>query len=294
MYSNLFLGKLSKHGNSRIHTVTTAKRITSKAIQLTVITLAIIPFFLWPLELWVNLDPFLYTFSKIISTSQVCGSTSNLFCNFIVQLIIFLLRAICVFICDFEASRFFAVLFCMLIYIIELVVGCLEILNQTQVARDLYYNNLSFSKEYMALQITHKTLYKYVCSLFVLIMGDGFLIILCCNLATIRAYDLLPIQVYWLMPVVSIMFSFIIAFVLHFAVKVHESSTRMIYARKIMLGNNRCLVNAAMRKLDRSEIVATRPIAFSCGKLYDLKRGAESTYFYFIFLKTMDGLLLQI
>ncbi len=222
----------------------------------------------------------------------MCGSTSESSCTSIIRCIAFIFRVMCAIICVAEACRFFAILFCMLIYTLELVVRCIEVISNVHLKRKSVCNSQSFSKWYSALQIAHKVLYPSLCSLFALILGDGFIIILFCNIATIRAYAILPIEVYWLMPTVSILFSFFVAFALPFAVRVYKASEKMVLSRKVELSYHWHLVTAAKRKLEKRETASMRPILISCGGFFDLEKGAESTYFNLIFARTVDGLLI--
>src|SRR5687768_1026945 len=102
-------------------------RMAFNVIQLAVLAFGLIPFTITPLCLWVGLDPFGYTFSNIIEIFQICNSTYNFACVF-AQFIMFVCRISCSIICVTEACRFFSLLFCMLIYIVELEIGCIEIL----------------------------------------------------------------------------------------------------------------------------------------------------------------------
>lgn len=267
-------------------------RMTSYAIKFAVQELAIIPFILTPGLFFVGLDPFRYTFKKIISASRICDSTSSSTCNATVHLVLFFFRLICSTICNFEACRFFALLFSMLIYILELIVRCIDELSLAHLTRESKNDTLSFSKWYTALRIAHKVLYPPLCRLLALIMGVGFTIILSCNIATIRAYTILPIEVYWLMPLVAVMFSFFEAFALPYAVKVYKSSEEMLHTRKVVLSYHRKMLTTARRKLDKRETAAIRPIVVSCGGFFDLEIGAESSYFDLIFVRTVDGLLI--
>lgn len=51
-----------------------------------------------------------------------------------------------------------------------------------------------------------------------ILMVDGFVIFVTCNLATIRCYNILTLLIYWLMPTVSLFCLFFVYFLLQITV----------------------------------------------------------------------------
>lgn len=81
---------------------------------------------------------------------------------------------------------------------------------------------------------------------------------------------------------VAVVTALFVAFVLSFAIKINEWTSKSIRMKK-----------SNENKKIKKQYAAIRPVIFSCGGLFHLKRGTESGYFYRVFLRTIDGILAQ-
>lgn len=242
--------------------------------------MAVVPFTLTPLGLLTCMDPFSYTFHKILNLCVSTDVGSNY--TFVLNVTLLILRVLCTVICVTEACRFFSLFYCVAMYIFELEIRYVEHIYKLVYQYSNFGKGIHILKWYKSLQIAHQTLQSSFSLLVACILGDGFVIIVACNLATLRAYNLLPIEVYWLMPMVAVVTALFVAFVLSFAIKINERTSKSIRMKK----SNE---NQKVRK----QYAAIRPVVFSCRGLFHLKRGTESGYFYWVFLRTIDGILVQ-
>lgn len=222
------------------------------------------------------MDPFIYTFPKIFPKLS--------------PLILIILRTISAAICVAEASRFFAVLYPFCLHIVELEVRCIEII--ANIPYKYFNREIPFLRWYNSLQIAHQTLHPSLSLNIALILGIGFIIIIAGNLGTIRAYNVLPLEVYWLMPIMAVTTICFSSFVFLFAVKINEWTKKIIQERKDMMFKNRSMFLVYQCKIIKKKYAAIRPIHFSCGIIFDLERGTDSNYFYWVFLRTIDSLLI--
>lgn len=155
--------------------------------------MAVVPFTLAPLSLWTCMDPFSYTFRKILNFFLFSNDTLTLNATLLI------LRVLCTIICVTEACRFFSLFYCVAMYIFELEIRYIEHINKFVYQCPNFGKEMHILKWYKSLQIAHQTLQSSFSFPVACILGDGFVIIVACNLATLRAYNLLPIEVYWLM-----------------------------------------------------------------------------------------------
>lgn len=116
-------------------------------------------------------------------------------------------------------------------------------------------------------------------------MGFGFVVLVGFNVATLVSYRFIPLLVYWLVPMVSLLGTGIVYVTLRAAVQVHKRSKRLVKKILELSGSNKS-------RLTRKEERTVIPVAIWCGGLYPLKRGAEADYWYWVFYRTVDCLLL--
>lgn len=280
-----FIGKNKYTTGQQFHSPTYWNNI-SIGLQLSVVVFAFIPPLLVPAGIYVKVDPFAYVFPKILPASISNNS-----------IILIALRIIASMICTIEACRFYSILLPFTAYWLELLLSSLEILNQIPYGRS---HHVSFLKWYSTLQISVQTIEKTLNMILGVMMGTGFIIFVGSNIGTVRAYNILPLIVYWLLPTVSLLCIFFIFLLLSLAAESHTLTFRITKRRirecKLSFGygkNN--LFKVPLTKEIRSIMKrydAVKPLGISCAGLYPMKRGSDVTFFYLAFLRSVDGMLL--
>jgi len=109
------------------------------------------------------------------------------------------LRFVASTVCGTTACRFYSFMLTLFVTFEELQLRYLEFLYHLPI--DLVTDELFF-KWYSSFQVAER-IYKWVASsLIFLLMGEGFLIFVVCNITTIKGYYVLPIEMYWLAPII--------------------------------------------------------------------------------------------
>lgn len=238
------------------------------------ILLFIIAFVFTFFEIFAQIDPFYYTFPKYFPFLR------NDF-NTVLGWITFILRVVLTAICNGEACRFFAMyLGLIILHWIELISKSLELVGCAKTA-----NN--FIRMYSSLQVVNTSLLAPFNFLIGLLMGSGFIIFVVCNVASIKAYYVLPAQVYWFMPAVSILVAGFVYFFLTLVVEVCLVSQAMVQQRTKDSYGYPSKVTFECKVITR--ILRTlKPIEFSCGGFYCLEKGTEATFCYWVLYRTVD------
>lgn len=215
------------------------------------------------------------------------------------------LECLCTIICLTETCRFLALHLTVVQYWLEMEVTCLELIQRIPSSNG--DNDHLFFKWYSAHQIADQSFWAPLCTLVAILMGDGFAVFVVCNVGTVKGFSILPLEVYWILPLVSLISTFFTSFLLPFGIETWVKSKQIINWRR----NGNMVFDALQRKAKekqekivsrrcigwsskilRRKYVAIRPIGLSCGSFFPLKRGAESTYFYWIVWQTADRVLL--
>lgn len=171
---------------TRFYTVNSWWEI-SYALRLIVLLFAFIPVVFTPLNSYVIIDPFSYTFHKMISYFYNCSHTNNLVFTCITWIVIPIFRGIGSIICAPESCRFYAILFSLTIQLVEPQVKSIELVDRIPDEEGLNIkidNDTPFFKWYPAFHIAYKCLSSTYDILTAILMGSGFAIFVVCNLAT--------------------------------------------------------------------------------------------------------------
>lgn len=282
----------------------------SYGLKYCIATIWYIPLFAFAGQIFLNLDPFSYTFPKLIPSSLFCYETSPTnetnTCETVYSAIILIFRALCVLNCNVEACRFYAWYIFVFIYQLELQISTLEILS-AQVSlckcrgqKDLkYYHN--FFKWYAGFRIASETHSKTINSLVAIAMGGVFLTLVLANLACIRCYGFLPFTLYFIMPQITILFSIFGFIVLKASIVVNAESGKLkcklaeiysIKSRELIVENKGTC--ALERKIIKRKLINFCKVSWKCGPFFELEQGAEVNFFFDVLNRTSDGVLLPI
>ncbi|CAL8135275.1 unnamed protein product [Orchesella dallaii] len=189
----------------------------------------------------------------------------------------------------FECCRFNAIYFPTFFYLLELQTRCLDALKSLPLNKGL---DVKFFKWYNALRIAEQSYKGPMSSMIGILMANGFVIFTVCNVVTIKGFHILPLEVYWFAPTVSILCAFFVYFLLPLAIESHKRSQQLIWTRASMTYMNTVGAEARKRKWIRKQFRALRPVTFHCGSMMALEVGVDREYFAGIFFRTVDGIML--
>jgi len=222
----------------------------------------------------MRVDPFVFTFPILFPNGSKAFFlvVRYIFCNIWV----------------FECCRFFAIYFPTLFYLLETQTRYLDILNKLPLGIKM---DVKFFKWYNALRIADQSYKGTLSSLIAALMANGFIISVVTNVVTIKCYDILPIEVYWLAPIVSTCCAIFIYYLLPIAIESHTKSQDVVWGRSIWIDkSNQALLK---RKWVRRQFRTLKPVTFHCGPYMPLEVELDRMFFAEIFFKTVDGIMLE-
>lgn len=240
-----------------------------------------LPFVLTPLGIFFNLDPFHYSLPKFFSVLQHGDCVIS-------RLIYFALRSILSMACVTEACRYLGFLICLCLpFWMEMVLKILKLLD----AGMKHGKWDHFSLNYAILQFLHQSILKPVNLVVGIFMGVGLSCFVVCNIATMKAFNILPLPIYCLMPILSLVKASVFAIIITVLVMSHEISKRILQQGAGVL---RTKYGRFRRKLMLRRLQAFKPITFSCAGSFKLVKGEDLTYFSHVVYRTVDiGIMLQ-
>lgn len=249
------------------------------------------PWLLCPGGLYMKLDPFSFTFAKLLTRNQIFEEVGPNVKTFI-WVAEFFLRLICSYICTVEACRFFSFFFSFVLLNYESVLKVSTFLN----CYVLSANNPESTREFLRVYrwyVIITSVYKNTLEQFVATsMGEGFVIFVIANLVTLTCSQLIPIYVYWLMPMVSVACTFFVHTLLVTVVEICNRNSRAISYLKRNLSENAYVLSS--NKIIFRELKLLKPVCLSCGPFYPLVQGSEANYFFYVSIRTVDAILLQL
>ncbi|CAL8085566.1 unnamed protein product [Orchesella dallaii] len=262
----------------------------SEILCISVAILAIIPMILPGLGIYAELDPFFCTFYKLVPTHIICGDDKV--CTYFTNFIILFARIIVVIICVSESCRFCAFYLSFIGFKFELTSKTLGVISNIPLTVSQELNIYSdFFKYYNALRLVDQSANEAISQLLAFLLGCGFVVFLICNMITLKCFHTMPIHVYWLAPTVSLICLFLMFFLIPLIININRESIKLGERRRKMLAFSKCW--GARRKLMQLRMKCFYPISFKCGNI-KMETGLDRMYFYGIFLRTLDCLLLPI
>ncbi|CAL8135267.1 unnamed protein product [Orchesella dallaii] len=249
---------------------------TSRGLQLTVVTFAGIIATFPAAMVVMDVDPFTFTFPLLLPAYSGIG--------FLV------LRFILSFLWLFECCRFAAIFYSTLFYMFELQTCYLAALERLPIESRM---DVKFFKWYNALRIADQSYKGSMSSMIEILMANGFVIFVVCNVISLNCYHILPIEVYWFAPTLSLLCVFFIYFLLPLAIESSIKSQQLIFTRSSLRKINLETGVCSKWRWIRKQYSALRPVTFHCGSRMALEEGVDRTYFAGVFFRTVDGLLLE-
>ncbi|CAL8135251.1 unnamed protein product [Orchesella dallaii] len=255
--------------------------VTLAVVQFAVIScqiLAIFPLVEFPL------DPFFITIPIIIPASTSCRSTYS--CSLVYDIVIWCSRYVISMVSTTTCCRFFAMLLVTFAYMFEIQSRYLDTLNRLPFGNGV---NMKFFKWYRALQIANQRYQEPVSWIFCIMLSDGFVVSVLCNVVSLKRYGL-PIEVYILAPTVSVLTIFFAMVFLSVAIQSEVISKKLIRKRSTHLGYAEG--GSFELKLLRRLFKSLRPVALRCGSFMNMESGMDRTFLVGICSRTVDAFLL--
>ncbi len=231
-------------------------------------------------------------FQNMTCTEQSKESNSSLLtCENFFQVLTFLLQFILVYIRSAENIRFIIVFCALFTYMLELQETCFKII---QAVYQTTENKLVVFKWYSAWRLAHQ--YEWFNQIIASLMSLGFVILVMCNIITLRCVGVLgSFKVYIHFPLVSMITGFFVKIIMSCIVKTHVQSEKLILkiikewyvVKSKVFDGRRNRESTVALKLWKS----AQPVSYFCGHYFKLVKGAELIYLYFVVLRTMEGLL---
>lgn len=265
--TSLAIGPLNFHAGAKLWKRTSVIYVVFQVAMFLII-------YTTPLVIYFELD----TQQILLSIIFPCAS----------PLMLIILRTVLSYICLNEICRATAFLIATLIYFLEHQFVCLSQLYHLPI-----HQHLQFFRLYNAFRILHNILEDYIPAVMGSAFGCVFVIFIVANVGTLKLYGALPLPVYLIFPLVALVV-FLVAFIaMPFVVHIARDSQQLIVQRTIFYFGN-CFsssFDSFERKIIRRRYACLRRVAINCGGLYPLARGAESDYFFYVLLRTVDVVL---
>ncbi|CAL8135263.1 unnamed protein product [Orchesella dallaii] len=258
----------------------------SIGVTLAVVQLAIIPcqtLVFFPL-LEFPLDPFFVTIPLIVPASKNCVNTYS--CRLVYDMLIWCSRYLISMVSTTTCCRFSAMLLATFAYMFEIQSRYLDTLNRLPFGNCV---NMKFFKWYSSLQIANQRYQEPVSWILSIMLSDGFVVIVLCNVVSLKGYGL-PIEVYILAPTVSVFAIFFIMVFLSVAIQSEVISKKLIWKRSTHMGYVEG--GSCEFKLRRKLFKSMRPVSYRCGSFMNMESGMDRTFFLGICLRTVDIFLL--
>lgn len=231
-------------------------------------------FGLVPPGILAKMDPFYYNFSHYFPF--LLEARFRLLFDF--------LRFVETFAVDYVGVRFFGFNFQLIFLEMEIMFRGLEIL-ENKIKMGTRRNRQELFGSYLVFQFIGENLGGPFFLMAQVSMGFGFLALVSFNVATLVGFRFVPMVVYWLFPAVSLAGIGLLYVILRAAVEVYLRTQRLVDKLSQLNFPNKS-------QMARREERTVRPVAVWCGNLYPLKKGAEADYWYWVFIRTVDSLLL--
>jgi len=192
-----------------------------------------------------------------------------------------------------EIGRTSTLLYNSLFYQLELRLTCLQ--HAKLIPAETTSQDLSFFKAYSAYCIADQTSKHVVSMIIAQLMGIGFVTSILANVASFKCYHILPYTIYWLAPAVATVAACLICFLLPFAIKAFHQSESILESRwNGFVSRHDHSTPTINYKIVLRKFRAAKPVVFSCGKFFSLRKGFELTFGDWILVKTVEVMCLPI
>lgn len=268
-------------------------KIASCLLQIYNFVLVPAPLIVVSVVLWVNLDPFSYTFPKFMTKNSFLAGSSP----YLVQLVwVFeiLLRIVLSHVAGIEACRFYVFYCSLIIHIFETTFKVTAMLNCVALSSTTSNNAEGFMLLYQMYEIAGNCLTLALQHIIGIILGDGFFIFILLNLGTLKCFHLLPIFVYFALLLGSIICTCALFMLLRAVIEIYTTDFDAIKSMRMALMQISFVNNKLQKRVLVRQLSTLKPLGFSCSLFYPITRGSELEYFFYVCLRTVDLLLLNI
>lgn len=249
------------------------------------------PWFAASFVLYLKLDPFSYTFPKLLTQNRMLSRIAPLSIIYFVEQAF---RMLSLYILFGEGCRYFSLFFTLFLYINELTLKLSTLLNSLVLRTRNAGNADAFNKWYTSYTLAANCFRKCINDLTCILMGTGFVVFVVSNWAAIKLRSVLPFYVYWIAPLLSAVCTFFVYQLLTMVLETFRRNTKGIETMKITVAYNLTkTIPVKKAKALKKELRVLKPFYFSCEGFYSLVKGSELEYFFNVFLRTTDALLVQ-
>ncbi|CAL8135269.1 unnamed protein product [Orchesella dallaii] len=231
------------------------------------------------------IDPFFVTIPLLFPASPTCLLSPN--CEMVYNGAIWFSRFVISVISTTTCCRFYAFCFTTCSYVLELQSRCMEKFNRVPSGIKM---DMKLFKWYSSLQIVHQSYKESVSWKILILLGDGFIISVVCNVVTLKRYNI-PIELYWIAPAVSMLCCVFMALFLPIVAQIDVKSRELIRKRAAYSSYDNDM--SFEWKLVRRHFKVMRPITLKFGPFMLMESGIDTVVLEAICTRTIDVVLLQ-
>lgn len=237
------------------------------------------PLVLIPGVLWMELDPTAYSLNRLYLYYNLSSSA--------LRGVIWLLRAVLCSVFISEVIRFFVFFFVTFMYSFEKKVYALYMVANIPTEHDYIFGAQQL-KWFRVLTVAERVWSEPSCTMIEPVLGGAFIFGITLNTFTIACSHLLPPFVYWILPLASLILFFVVNTVLTAALESTKISHKIL---DVKLFQEPGLTKHTMKRIQKV-LKSSRLVTCSCGSLYTLTVENKLTFYYDVFLRTVDLIML--
>lgn len=260
------------------------------ALKLLVTSYKLITVLFTPGILLTQLDPMAFTLPNIFCNGNLSTCNESWFWG-ILTLRIYIMSVTC-----YEACRYFPLFFSTCLYYFEGQIYALHMLSKMRIEADRQVGFKTL-RWYNCIRISHQFSVRAWSSLAGITIAGGFVIFVTVNVVSLKCYNILPPMFYWMMPLNSGIAFLVSMILLTTLVRSKDDSEKVLKALKfeadyMVVGKGN--VSSVNRKLVGRKLKACRVVQLRFFTLFPINREYKVSFFYDVFLRTVDGMMLPI
>lgn len=283
-YNNLIQGLELTNNSSFPHFSTNATwRRIAFAWRIIIYYYKLMPIVVIPGVLWLELDPTAYAINQLYLTYNISSYT--------VICVIWLVRAL--FCVNFisELLRYFVYFFITFMYSFERKIYALCMISNIPRKYDNIFGDRQL-KWFRVLTVSDRVWNEPWCTIMGQLLGGGFVMMITLNFFSIACLNLLPPLIYWILPLVSVIAYFLSNALLTAAVGSTTMSCQILDLK--LFQEPVADMTKFQMNWTRKVLKSSRPLACACGSFYILALDNKVAFFYDVFLRTVDLIMLGI
>lgn len=236
-----------------------------------------------------NMDSHQYSLPVLL-----CGGYTA--CSEEMSWVVIALRSVVTYVAISEACRFLFVFWILALFLVERQMHCFHILSKMAKSPDAEYG-LGFFRWYSILQTADRQCNESFATIIANALGGWFMIWIAVNIFMIKCVTTLPLTVYWMMPIASIIIFVFSGFTLTFIVNSRVAGESELFAIKLFLEEHQRTPESKRMKFNKklvlTKLAHCKGIILRCGQFFHVKEENKITYFNDVFTRTIDGIMLD-